>query len=104
LIGALSEKKNFPDLVRVKNKIEQHEQIAKTDFSLESTSLQMIHGGHRVSLPHLIENEKLDLVHGTTRCSPSYRPVYFQLASDTISAMMPRAPPTVAPPPVFRPD
>jgi hypothetical protein len=85
----------------VKNKTEQHEQIAKTDISLELTGLQTIHGGHRASLPHLIENKKLDLVHGTTRRSPSYRPVHFQLASDATSVMMPRAPPTIAPPPVW---
>jgi hypothetical protein len=34
----------------------------------------------------------------------SHRPVQLQLASNATSAMVPRAPPIVAPPPVFRPD
>jgi hypothetical protein len=38
------------------------------------------------------------------RRSPSHRSVQLQLTSDVTSAMVPRAPPIVSPPPVFRPD
>jgi hypothetical protein len=38
------------------------------------------------------------------RRSPSHRPVQLQLASDATSVMVPRAPPVVAPSPVFRLD
>jgi hypothetical protein len=51
----------------------------------------------------LIE-EKRQSKGSRVRRSPSHRPVQLQLASDATSAMVPRAPPVVAPPPVFRPD
>jgi hypothetical protein len=38
------------------------------------------------------------------RRSPSHRPVHLLLDSDATSAMVPRAPPAVTPPPVLRPD
>jgi hypothetical protein len=38
------------------------------------------------------------------RCSPSHRPVRLQLWLHVISMIMPRAPPTVTPPPVLRLD
>jgi hypothetical protein len=38
------------------------------------------------------------------RRSPSHRSIHLELPLDTISAMMPRAPPIVTPLPVLRPD
>jgi hypothetical protein len=38
------------------------------------------------------------------RRSPSHRSIHLQLDFDVTSVMVPRAPPVVAHPPVFRPD